>query len=132
MSRDSLVIIYMACTALDFLICIYIYNDTHIICHDNYKAIYVTYFRFEKKKKETKMYLNRNSLIKQPQDEDPDEGVKDLIEIVLRKLDKDKDGKISLEDYRQSVLEEPLLLEAFGRCLPNERARDTFLTTMKM
>lgn len=74
----------------------------------------------------------RNSLIKQPQDEDPDEGVKDLIEIVLRKLDKDKDGKVSLEDYRQSVLEEPLLLEAFGRCLPNERARDTFVTTMKM
>lgn len=38
--------------------------------------------------------LLRNSLIKQPQDEDPDEGVKDLVEIVLKKFDIDKDGKV--------------------------------------
>lgn len=38
--------------------------------------------------------LLRNCLIKQPQDEDPDEGVKDLVEIALRKLDMDKDGKV--------------------------------------
>lgn len=74
----------------------------------------------------------RNCLIKHPQEEDPDEGVKDLVEIVLRKLDKDRDGKISLKDFQESVYEEPLLLEAFGRCLPTERARDTFLTTMKI
>lgn len=39
--------------------------------------------------------LLRNCLIKQPQDEDPDEGVKDLVEIVLKKFDVDKDGKVS-------------------------------------
>lgn len=39
--------------------------------------------------------LLRNCLIKQPQDEDPDEGVRDLVEIALRKLDIDKDGKVS-------------------------------------
>lgn len=38
--------------------------------------------------------LLRNCLIKQPQDEDPDEGVKDLVEIVLKKFDLDKDGKV--------------------------------------
>lgn len=38
--------------------------------------------------------LLKNCLIKQPQDEDPDEGVKDLVEIVLRKFDIDKDGKV--------------------------------------
>lgn len=38
--------------------------------------------------------LLRNSLIKQPQDEDPDESVKDLVEIALRKFDVDKDGKV--------------------------------------
>lgn len=70
-------------------------------------------------------------MIRQPQDEDPDEGAKDLAEIVLKKLDKDKDGKVSLEDYKLSVEEEPLLLEAFGRCLPDERACDTFLATVK-
>lgn len=40
--------------------------------------------------------LFRNCLIKQPQDEDPDEGVRDLVEIALRKLDIDKDGKVCL------------------------------------
>lgn len=39
--------------------------------------------------------LLRNCLIKQPQDEDPDEGVKDLVEIVLKKFDLDKDGKVN-------------------------------------
>lgn len=38
--------------------------------------------------------LLRNCLIKQPQDEDPDEGVKDFVEIVLKKFDIDKDGKV--------------------------------------
>lgn len=39
--------------------------------------------------------LMKNCLIKQPQDEDPEESVKDLMEIVLRKFDLDKDGKVS-------------------------------------
>ncbi|KAF5274587.1 hypothetical protein FQA39_LY07199 [Lamprigera yunnana] len=81
--------------------------------------------------KEEMFQLLKNCLIKQPQDEDPDEGAKDLTEIVMRKLDKDKDGKVSLNDYQLSVLEEPLLLEAFGRCLPDERACETFLSTMR-
>lgn len=55
--------------------------------------------------------LLRNCLIKQPQDEDPDEGVRDLVEIALRKLDIDKDGKVSFQDYQTAVTEEPLLLE---------------------
>lgn len=38
--------------------------------------------------------------MKQPGDEDPDEGVRDLVELVLRKMDIDKDGKVSLDDYR--------------------------------
>lgn len=38
--------------------------------------------------------LMKNCLIKQPQDEDPEESVKDLMEIVLKKFDIDKDGKV--------------------------------------
>lgn len=38
--------------------------------------------------------LMKNCLIKQPQDEDPDESVKDLMDIALRKFDVDKDGKV--------------------------------------
>lgn len=44
--------------------------------------------------------FSRNSLLKQPGDEDPDEGVRELVELVLKKLDVDQDGKVSVEDYR--------------------------------
>ncbi|CAH2050865.1 unnamed protein product, partial [Iphiclides podalirius] len=74
--------------------------------------------------------LLKNSLLKQPGDEDPDEGVRDLVELVLKKLDVDKDGKVSLDDYRQAVSQEPLLLEAFGQCLPSKRQSIAFLKTL--
>lgn len=72
----------------------------------------------------------RNCLIKSPQDEDPEEGVRDLVELALRKLDVDKDGKISYQDFLEAVTEEPLLLEAFGQCLPAETACQTFISTL--
>jgi hypothetical protein len=72
----------------------------------------------------------RNCLLKQPGDEDPDEGVKDLVELVLRKLDADRDGKISFQDFQTAVTEESLLLEAFGQCLPSENACQTFMATL--
>ncbi|XP_057667832.1 calaxin [Diorhabda carinulata] len=81
--------------------------------------------------KDEMFQLLRNCLIKHPQEEDPDESVKDLVDIVMRKIDKDKDGKVCLEDFRVTVREEPLLLEAFGRCLPSEESKMTFLTTLK-
>ncbi|XP_073958428.1 calaxin isoform X1 [Choristoneura fumiferana] len=74
--------------------------------------------------------LLKNSLLKQPGDEDPDEGVRDLVELVLKKMDIDKDGRVSFEDYRQAVEQEPLLLEAFGQCLPSKRHAVTFLRTL--
>ncbi|XP_049883235.1 calaxin [Pectinophora gossypiella] len=74
--------------------------------------------------------LLKNSLLKQPGDEDPDEGVRDLVELVLRKLDVDKDGKVSPEDYKAAVEQEPLLLEAFGQCLPSRRHATAFLKTL--
>lgn len=74
----------------------------------------------------------RDCLIKHPQEEDPDESVKDLVDIVMRKMDKNKDGKICIEDFRTTVTEEPLLLEAFGKCLPTECSKETFLSTLKL
>lgn len=68
--------------------------------------------------------------MKSPQDEDPEEGVRDLVELALRKLDVDKDGKISYQDFLQAVTEEPLLLEAFGQCLPADAACQTFVSTL--
>ncbi|XP_046963671.1 EF-hand calcium-binding domain-containing protein 1 [Vanessa cardui] len=74
--------------------------------------------------------LLKNSLLKQPGDEDPDEGVRDLVELVLRKMDIDKDGKLSIDDYKQAVKQEPLLLEAFGQCLPSKRHAAAFIKTL--
>lgn len=58
--------------------------------------------------------LMKNCLIKQPQDEDPDESVKDLMEIALRKFDVDKDGKVKLE-CKSRFLKERLKIFFFCR-----------------
>ena len=71
----------------------------------------------------------KNCMLKQPTEEDPDEGIKDLVEIVLKKMDYDHDGKASLSDYKKCVEVEPLLLEAFGPCLPDAKTKQAFLCT---
>ncbi|NWZ64510.1 EFCB1 protein, partial [Acrocephalus arundinaceus] len=79
--------------------------------------------------REEMFQMLKNSLLIQPADEEPDEGVKDLVEIALKKMastylllylrDYDHDGKLSFEDFEKAVREEELLLEAFGPCLPD-------------
>ena len=59
-----------------------------------------------------------------------DEGIKDLIEMTVKKMDYDKDGRISLEDFTKTVEEDILLLEAFGICLPSSQAGKDFLKTI--
>ena len=38
--------------------------------------------------------------------------------IFHRKMDRDRDGKIGFTDFRDTVATQPLLMEAFGECLP--------------
>nr|XP_020848256.1 EF-hand calcium-binding domain-containing protein 1 isoform X2 [Phascolarctos cinereus] len=71
--------------------------------------------------REEMFHMLKNSLLKQPSEEDPDEGIKDLVDITLKKMDHDHDGKLSFADYETSVQEEALLLEAFGPCLPDAK-----------
>lgn len=52
-----------------------------------------------------------------------------MIEVLTKKMDIDRDGKISFQDYKQSVLRNPMLLEAFGSCLPSRHAINAFLNT---
>ncbi|NXG42867.1 EFCB1 protein, partial [Psilopogon haemacephalus] len=61
----------------------------------------------------------KNSLLKQPSEDDPDEGIKDLVDIALKKMDHDHDGKLSIVDFEKAVRDDNLLLEAFGPCLPD-------------
>jgi len=80
--------------------------------------------------REEMFQLLKTSLVRQPTEEDPDEGVKDLVELALKKIDLDHDSKLSKNDFRESVINEPLLLEAFGPCLPDEQAAEKFLEEM--
>ncbi|XP_077363631.1 calaxin-like isoform X2 [Festucalex cinctus] len=52
-------------------------------------------------------------------EEDPFDSIKDLVEITLKRMDHDNDDRLSFEDYRKSVTELNIVLEAFGTCLPN-------------
>ncbi|XP_007938045.1 EF-hand calcium-binding domain-containing protein 1-like [Orycteropus afer afer] len=60
----------------------------------------------------------KNSLHHQSSEEETDEGIKELVEITMRKMDYDNDGKISFADFERAVKEDTLLLEVFGPCLP--------------
>ncbi|NWX18874.1 EFCB1 protein, partial [Aegotheles bennettii] len=76
--------------------------------------------------REEMFQMLKNSLLKQPSEEEPDEGIKDLVDIALKKMampfllqDYDHDGKLSFMDFEKAVRDENLLLEAFGPCLPD-------------
>lgn len=51
----------------------------------------------------------------------------DLVDIIIKKLDVDRDGKITFEDFQQCMKEQPLLLECLGQCLPTRLAVTAFL-----
>ncbi|TWW65172.1 EF-hand calcium-binding domain-containing protein 1 [Takifugu flavidus] len=68
---------------------------------------------------EEMLYLLKDCLKEQPTEEDPDEGIRDLVEITLSNMDHDHDGRISFADFKKSVMGENLLLNAFGVCLPD-------------
>ncbi|CAI5690536.1 unnamed protein product [Oreochromis niloticus] len=76
--------------------------------------------------REEMLHMLKGRLIRQPNEEDPDEGIKDLVEIILKKMDYDHDGKLSFEDFEKAVKDENLLLEAFGTCLPDFRRIEMF------
>ncbi|XP_074756385.1 calaxin [Athene noctua] len=76
--------------------------------------------------REEMFQMLKNSLLKQPSEEDPDEGIKDLVDIALKKMDYDHDGKLSFTDFEKAVRDEILLLEAFGPCLPDIKSSMAF------
>ena len=56
-----------------------------------------------------------------------DECERDIVEITMRKLDKDRDGQITFPDFQNAVKEDPLLLQACGPCIPNPRSIAAFM-----
>jgi Ca2+-binding EF-hand superfamily protein len=62
-------------------------------------------------------------------EEDIEEAVKDLADILVKKMDLDRDGIISYQDYITSVEQNPMLLECLGQCLPDRTHVYAFLLT---
>ncbi|UJR26799.1 hypothetical protein I4U23_008112 [Adineta vaga] len=70
--------------------------------------------------------LLKSSVLKQAGDEDLDESIKELVEITLKKMDKDHDNRLGDNDFSQSVREDPLLLSCFGQVFANARRKADF------
>ncbi|XP_061753066.1 calaxin-like isoform X2 [Nerophis ophidion] len=68
--------------------------------------------------REEMLLMTRNCL-RLHGEEDPFDGIKDLVEITLKRMDHDNDDRLSFDDYEKSVKEFNIVLEAFGTCLPN-------------
>ena len=64
------------------------------------------------------------------EDEGEEEGVKDLIDMTIKKMDYDKDGRISHQDFLVTVNQDSLMLEAFGPCLPYGPVGKTFMESV--
>ena len=47
--------------------------------------------------------------------------------MTLKKMDLDKDGRVSYSDFEETVRHEPLMMEAFGPCLPNNKIGFEFM-----
>ncbi|KAK7065623.1 EF-hand calcium-binding domain-containing protein 1 [Halocaridina rubra] len=65
----------------------------------------------------------KSAVVNIPPGEELDEVVKDMVEMVCKKLDMDHDGRVSFTDYATAVAAEPLLLEVFGPVLPDNQVR---------
>ncbi|KND03698.1 uncharacterized protein SPPG_01164 [Spizellomyces punctatus DAOM BR117] len=76
--------------------------------------------------KEEMFQMLRNCLVR-GQEEDED-GVKDLVDLVLKKLDEDRDGRVSESDWATVIGKENLLMEAFGQCLPRKKTVERYLS----
>lgn len=80
-------------------------------------------------KKETMFVALKHNYRGSTSYEDPEDIVRDLIEMIVKKMDLDRDGVISFEDYSKSVQMNPSLLEVLGYCLPARPAVYAFMST---
>ncbi|XP_044005971.1 EF-hand calcium-binding domain-containing protein 1-like, partial [Aphidius gifuensis] len=86
--------------------------------------------RTNKIKREQIFPMLRGCLINLGPDEDPDDAVRDFIEIMMKTIDVDRDGKITEQDFTTAVKRDGLLLECMGPVFPSRQAANTFLTTI--
>ncbi|KAF2906152.1 hypothetical protein ILUMI_00025 [Ignelater luminosus] len=74
--------------------------------------------------REKMLQLMNNSVIGE---EDTEDVVKDLVDVITKKLDVNRDGQITYDDFHQAVTNQPLMLECLGQCFPTRIATTSFL-----
>ncbi|CAH2034541.1 unnamed protein product, partial [Iphiclides podalirius] len=80
-------------------------------------------------RRETMYQLMKKSLAKSSRDDDVEEAVKELVDIMLKRMDMDLDGVINYKDFHDTVTKTPSLLESLGYCLPERPAVYAFVAT---
>lgn len=70
----------------------------------------------------------KNSFTKLSSDEDPEEHHRELVELSMKLMDFDRDGRVTLQDYTDSVTREPLLVEILGNVFPDDKNNTAFQT----
>ncbi|KOB65674.1 EF-hand calcium-binding domain-containing protein 1, partial [Operophtera brumata] len=53
----------------------------------------------------------------------------EFVDIMLKRMDRDLDGVINFDDFHESVVRTPPLLESLGYCLPERQAVYSFIAT---
>ncbi|KAJ7365179.1 EF-hand calcium-binding domain-containing protein 1 [Desmophyllum pertusum] len=71
-------------------------------------------------------HMLKDCMVKSSTEEDAEENVKELVEIAMKKMDTDRDGRVSQTDFKAAVTLDGLLLEVFGKCLPGKEEVDKF------
>lgn len=79
-------------------------------------------------KRDTMLYLLKNGMYKHVKEE-VEESVKDYADRLMKKVDLDRDGMISYNDFCESVKLNPTLMEMMGVCLPDRASLYSFLFT---
>ncbi|XP_065190273.1 calaxin-like [Sycon ciliatum] len=76
--------------------------------------------------REEMFHLLKNSMVKLANEEDRDESIKDIVEMTNKKMDIDRDGRVSESDFVAATGKDRLLTQAFGKCLPREECVRAF------
>ncbi|KAK4882031.1 hypothetical protein RN001_005350 [Aquatica leii] len=91
----------------------------------------IVYDRFQQgviNRKTMQLFLESSIYVRDPT-ETTEDMVKDLIEIIMRDMDADRDGVISPSDYASYCLKKPLCMEAFGECWPSSTVLRSILAS---
>ncbi|BFZ25661.1 hypothetical protein BsWGS_28700 [Bradybaena similaris] len=77
------------------------------------------------------LYILLKPCVLQTEDMETEEAIKDLIDIVMTVVDRNKNGMVDLEEFRALVKKNVLYIDLLGQCLPHKHVVKSFLRKIK-